>query len=154
MTDPMYEVPLSRLKELSAAASATAQRTAISTEERRHLIVDAVERLRDRGVMDISMNAITVAIDGTLEKLGVRVADDLYANDGIEDAPASDGTPVCPHCGGQGVEFLTDEERGFFAYMASQRWRTVAEKDMRLAEEKRSRWQSIARWFDPGWKPE
>lgn len=192
--DPMYEVPLSRLKELTARASATAQctrppegwacsrganhdgpcaarpttaqgtpspagpeRSAISVEERRLLIVDAVEKLKERGVLDISMNAIVTTLDATLEKLGVKVVDEIYVRDGTEDgedADASDGMPVCPHCGGQGVEFMTDEERGFFAYMASQRWRTVAEKDMRLAEAKRARWQVVAQWFDPTWKPE
>ena len=132
----------------------SAGRSVISVEERRLLAVEAVEKLKDRGIIDISMNTIFTTLDATLEKLGVRVEDEIYVRDGTEDELASDGTPVCPHCGGQGVEYLTDEERGFFAYMASQRWRTVAEKNMRLAEEKRTRWQNVARWFDPNWKPE
>lgn len=147
--DPMYEVPLSRLKELTARATATAQRTVISTEERRHLGLKAMDAMRERGVVeDISLVTIFTAIDGTLDALGVKVADEVYAED------ASDGTPVCPHCGGRGVEALTEDERQFFAYMAAQRWRTVAEKDTTVRDQKRARWQAVAVWFDPTWKPE
>lgn len=146
--DPMYEVPLSRLKELTAQAAATAQRTVMSIEERRLLIVQAVETLKDRGIADISMNTIATTLDLALDALGVRITDEVYTSD------ASDGTPVCHHCGGRGVEMLTDDERAFFAYMAAQRFKTVAEKDVDLRDRKRARWQDVAVWFDPTWKPE
>lgn len=166
--DPMYEVPLSRLHELSRSAqrvveleqelatvqaAATAQRSVISTEERRRFMVEAVDALHDRGIAEISMNAIVTTLDMVLEKLGVRVANEIYVRDGTEDADTSDGTPVCPHCGGRGVEFLTEDERAFFAYMAAQRFKTVAEKDTALRDEKRARWQDVAMWFDSDWKP-
>lgn len=126
----------------------TAQRSVISVEERRLLAVDAVEKLRERGILDISMNTIFTTLDATLKHLGVRVVDEVYT-------PAdADGMPVCPTCGGRGVEMLTDDERAFFAYMSAQRHKTVAEKDIELRDKKRARWQAVAVWFDPTWKPE
>lgn len=132
----------------TATAQSPARREVISTEERRLLIVEAVNKLHDRGIAEVSMNAITTAIDGTLEKLGVRVTDEVYTRE------EADGMPVCPTCGGNGVEMLTDDERQFFAYLSAQRWRTVVEKDTSVRDQKRARWQQVAVWFDPTWKPE
>lgn len=144
-----YEEPVLPETAYGDEEIATAQRTVISTEERRHLGLKAMDAMRERGVVeDISLVTIFTAIDGTLDALGVKVADEVYAED------ASDGTPVCPHCGGRGVEALTEDERQFFAYMAAQRWRTVAEKDTTVRDQKRARWQAVAVWFDPTWKPE
>lgn len=132
----------------AATAQSPAGREVISTEERRLLIVEAVNKLHDRGIAEVSMNAITTAIDGTLKKLGVRVTDEVYT-------PAeADGMPVCPTCGGRGVEMLTGDERAFFAYLSAQRYKTVAEKDTGLRDQKRARWQEVALWFDPTWTPE
>lgn len=121
------------------------ERSVISTEERRHLIVQTVERLRDKGIADIPMNVIVTTLDGTLEKLGVHVVDEVFTE------KTEDGTPTCAVCGSRGVEFLTDDERHFFAYMAQQRFKTVAEMDQELRDQKRARWQQVAEWFVPGW---
>lgn len=131
-----------------ATAQSPAGRDVISIEERRLLAVRAVEALHDKGIGEVSLVQVMTAIDGTLEKLGVRVTDEVYTRD------EADGMPVCPTCGGNGVEFLTEDERQFFAYLAAQRWRTVAEKDTELRDQKRARWQDVAVWFDPNWKPE
>lgn len=136
---------------MTSDGTISSERTTISTEERRHLLVNTLAALHEKGIADVSLVALLTAIDGTLEKLGVKISDDVYTNDGTEDA---DGTTVCRHCGGKGVEYLTEDERQFFAYMAAQRWRTVAEKDTALRDQKRERWQAVAVWFDPNWKPE
>lgn len=136
------------IETTAQSAQAPAGRDVISTEDRRLLAVRAVEALREKGIADVSLVAVMTAIDGTLDMLGVWVSDEVYTPD------ENDGTPVCHHCGGRGVEMLTNDERQFFAYMAAQRWRTVAEKDTELREQKRARWQEVAVWFDPMWKPE
>lgn len=148
--DHMYEVPGSRLREvteqitrLKQEVATKSERSVISTEERRLLIVDAVEKLRDKGVADISMNAIVTTLDMTLEKLGVYVADEVFTKQ------ADGGMPVCAVCGGRGVEFLEDDERHFFAYMAQQRFKSVAEMDPNVRDRKRARWQEVADWFVP-----
>ena len=133
---------------MTSDGTISSERTTISTDERRLLAVRAVEALHEKGIGDVSLVAVMTAIDGTLEKLGVKVSDEVFTPE------ENDGTPVCRHCGGQGVEYLTEEERAFFAYMAAQRWRTVAEKDTELRDQKRKRWQDVAVWFDPNWKPE
>lgn len=144
----MYEEPVLPETAYGEVATVTAQRSVISVEERRLLIVQAVETLKDRGIADISMNTIATTLDLTLDTLGVRVTDEVYT-------PAeADGMPVCPTCGGRGVEMLTGDERAFFAYMSAQRHKTVAEKDVELRDQKRERWQAVAVWFDPTWKPE
>lgn len=69
--------------------------------------------------------------------------------------------PDCPRCrttlsataqSPAGPDFLTGDERRFFAYMATQRFRTVSEMDPEVRERVRARWQEVALWFDPSWE--
>lgn len=87
--DPLYEVPLSRLRELTAQASAnaataqtqckcpaTAQQLSISSEERRVLVSSAMRELRRRQIPGVRGHMVYITVDHVLRRLGVDVVDD------------------------------------------------------------------------------